>query len=361
MSTGKGMVLVVDDNALNRTLLSTSLEEEGYAVRTANNGVQALEKLHADPFDVVLLDLLMPVMDGYEVLEHTRADPLLRHIPIIVISALDEMESVVRCIEMGATDYLSKPFDPVLLRARMNASLANKRLHDMEQAHLQEIKAERERADRLLLNVLPEPIAEKLKQGEEHIVESFPEVTVMFADEMDFTRWASIRKPYELLEVLNTVFSTFDALSEQYGVEKIKTIGDAYMVAAGLPLERSDHAQVMAELALAMREAYYHLPVIQREQLGLRIGMNTGPVVAGVIGAKRFIYDLWGDTVNTASRMQTHCDGGQIQVSDAVYQRLSEQFNFIEKGMIEVRSKGTMHTYFLQDKKVSAGQGSLPR
>ncbi len=350
-SNNKGAVLVVDDNALNRTLLATSLEEEGYCVETAVDGRLALDRLKRNPFDVVLLDLLMPEMDGYEVLELMKADSNLRHIPVIIITALDEMESIVRCIEMGATDYLTKPFDPAILRARINASLANKRLHDLEQAHLEEIQAERERADRLLLNILPAPIADQLKLGKKQIVESFPEVTVMFVDVVDFTRWAANRKPSEVLEVLNTVFSTFDGLAENQGLEKFKTIGDAYMVGSGLPIPRPDHAEAMAELALEILDSFYKLPVIQLEQLSLRIGINSGPVIAGVIGTKKFAYDLWGDTVNTASRMQTHCPAGKIQVSAATFTRLSEKYEFHEQGVIYVRSKGEMITFLLTGRK----------
>lgn len=349
--TTKGAVLVVDDNALNRTLLATSLEEEGYTVEMAVDGRGALEKLHGKPFDVVLLDLLMPEMDGYEVLEVMKADRDLRHLPVIIISALDEMESIIRCIEMGATDYLTKPFDPSVLRARMNASLSVKRLHDLEKAHLEEIQAERERADRLLLNILPAPIADQLKRGQKQIVESFPDVTVMFVDVVDFTRWAANRLPEEVLEVLNTVFSTFDGLAEKYGLEKIKTIGDAYMVGSGLPIPRPDHAVAMAELALEIQESFYQLPIIQKEQLSLRIGINSGPVIAGVIGTKKFTYDLWGDTVNTASRMQTHCPAGEIQVSASTFARLSQEFEFHGQGVITVRSKGEMMTFLLTGRK----------
>jgi class 3 adenylate cyclase len=288
-----------------------------------------------------------------------KNDNDLRHIPVIVISALDEMDSLVRCIEMGATDYLTKPFDPVLLRARMNASLASKRLRDIEQAHMREIQRERERADQLLLNILPAPIAEQLKQDAAWntqqapvtIAESFPEVTVLFADVVDFTRWAAHRSPRELLEVLNTVFSTFDKLAEKYNIEKIKTIGDEYMVASGLPIPRTDHAEAMADMALEMMAAYHDLAVIKHENLKLRIGMNSGPVIAGVIGVKKFIYDLWGDTVNTASRMQTHGEDDQIQVSPLVYERLRDQYIFTEKGQIQVKSKGYMFTYLLIGKK----------
>jgi len=347
----QGNVLIVDDNHLNRTLLAAGIEEEGYSVKTAANGKQALAMLQAEPFDVMLLDLIMPEMDGYEVLAETRRHAELRHIPVIVISALGEMESVIRCIEMGATDYLTKPFDPVLLRARMNASMASKRLHDAELAHTKEIQHEQERADRLLLNILPQPIAERLKKGEQDIVQYFPDVSVLFADIVDFTPWAAEKTPFEVLEVLNTVFSAFDRLVDKFGAEKIKTIGDSYMTACGLPITCTDHLERIADLALEMQIAYRELPIIRREKLDLRIGINSGPVIAGVIGQKKFTYDLWGDTVNTASRMQTHSEQGQIQVSENVYDRLFDKYTFINKGAIHVKSKGFMQAFLLSGKK----------
>jgi len=352
MTHGKRSVaLVVDDNLINRTLLATNLEEQDYQVEQAVNGLHALEVLASHPVDVILLDLLMPEMDGYQLLERLKNDEDLRHIPVIVISALDEMDSVVRCIEMGATDYLTKPFDPVLLRARMKASLAEKRLRDAEQAYLQEITAERDRADKLLLNILPAPVADQLKQGNEKIVESFADVTVLFADVKDFTPWSATRKPSEILEVLSSIFNLFDNLVDKYGVEKIKTIGDAYMAASGLPIPRSDHAAAVANLALDMMTEFANLDVVQREAFKLRVGINSGPVVAGVIGTKKFIYDMWGDTVNTASRMQTHCPIGAIQVSSGAYERLKNQFLFLEQGVVQIRSKGEMNTYLLIGRK----------
>jgi adenylate cyclase len=355
MTENAGIVLVVDDDSLNRMLLTTNLKQQGYQVLSAGDGKQALDLLRAQPFDVVLLDLLMPEMDGYQVLERMKQDPILRHLPVIVISALDEMESVIRCIEMGATDYLPKPFDPVLLRARLDASLANKHLHDMEQAHLKAIQAERERADRLLLNILPAPSAEQLKQGREKIAESFVDVTVLFADVVDFTPWAARRDPGEVLDVLNAIFSTFDRLADRYALEKIKTIGDCYMVAGGLPTPRSDHAEAVAEMALDMRSEFNSLPVVRRQDITMRLrtGIHSGPVIAGVIGQKKFTYDLWGDTVNTASRMQTHGVANAIQVSADTYQRLRDKFEFEGQGVIQVKGKGEMHTYMLVGRKFS--------
>jgi class 3 adenylate cyclase len=338
---------------LNRLLLATTLQEQGYIVQTAENGLEALEKMRGYPFDVILLDLLMPELDGYQVLEIIRDDNILRHIPVIVVSALDEMDSVIRCIEMGATDYLTKPFDPVLLKARLNASLANKRLHDAEQKHLTEISLEREKADRLLLNILPEPIAKQLKQGKQPTAESFPDVSVLFADVADFTPWAAVHTPSEVLELLNSVFSAFDVLVDHYNMEKIKTIGDAYMAAGGLPIPQQNHAEAIAAMALDMLQEFNNLSLVKKEKLELRVGIHCGPVIAGVIGSKKFIYDLWGDTVNTASRLQSHCEPGQIQVSSDFYLRLKYDFEFCERGLTLVRSKGEMLTYLLEGRKVA--------
>lgn len=251
----EGQVLVVDDNEMNRDLLSRRLQRQGYTVSMAEDGQQALDKLRVDPFDLVLLDVMMPGMNGYQVLEHLKADPELRHIPVIMVSALDDIDSVVRCIELGAEDYLFKPFNPTLLKARINASLEKKRLRDQEQAFLKQLQAEQEKSERLLLNVLPKPIADRLKQGQQTIADNFAEVTVLFADIVDFTQLSASLNPSELVELLNQIFSRFDRLVEQHDLEKIKTIGDAYLVVGGLPTPRADHAEAIANLALEMQAA----------------------------------------------------------------------------------------------------------
>jgi response regulator RpfG family c-di-GMP phosphodiesterase len=183
----------------------------------------------------VLLDIMMPKMNGYQVLEHLKNDPNLRHIPVIVISAVDDINSVVECIELGAEDYLPKPFNAVLLAARIRNCLEKKWLRDQEQFYLQQLQAEQERTERLLLSILPMPVAEQLKQGQQIIADSFAEVTVLFADIVDFTRLSADHTPIEVVSLLNQIFSAFDRLAQQHGVEKIKTIGDAYMAVGGLP------------------------------------------------------------------------------------------------------------------------------
>jgi class 3 adenylate cyclase len=216
----------------------------------------------------------------------------------------------------------------------------------LAQAH-RLLLAERERSERLLRNVLPGPIATRLKQGDEVIADRFPEVTVLFADLVDFTRRSQATTPERVVKVLDDLFTAFDRLAERLGLEKIKTIGDAYMVVGGLPEPRPDHAQAVAEMALALREEVVrHLDPAGRP-LALRMGIDTGPVVAGVIGRRKFSYDLWGDTVNTASRMESTGTPGCIQVTERAYQRLRSCYQFERRGPVQVKGKGVLDTWFL--------------
>jgi class 3 adenylate cyclase len=216
--------------------------------------------------------------------------------------------------------------------------------------------AERERSEGLLLNVLPAPIAARLKQGDEVIADRFPEVTVLFADLVDFTRRSQATTPEKVVQVLDDLFTAFDRLAERLGLEKIKTIGDAYMVVGGLPEPRPDHAQAVAEMALALREeADRHLDPAGRP-LQVRIGIDSGPVVAGVIGTAKFSYDLWGDTVNTASRMESTGTAGCIQVTDRTYRRLRGSYRFERRGAVPVKGKGELVTWYLVGRDGAGGQ-----
>jgi class 3 adenylate cyclase len=209
------------------------------------------------------------------------------------------------------------------------------------------LQREEERSERLLLNVLPAPIATRLKQHEGVIADGFPDVTVLFADLVDFTRRSQQSRPQEVVQVLDELFSAFDQLTRRHGLEKIKTIGDAYMVAGGLPEPRPDHAQAVADLALAMQVELARRIDTGGRPLQARIGTDTGPVVAGVIGSDKFSYDLWGDTVNTASRMESSGVAGCIQVTARTYQRLRDGYQLRRRGVVAVKGKGEMVTWFL--------------
>ena len=209
------------------------------------------------------------------------------------------------------------------------------------------LKYQKEQTERLLLNVLPKPIALRLQEKQQVIADSFSEVSVLFADLVGFTNFSSQKSPTELVEILNLIFSKFDLLSQKHGLEKIKTIGDAYMVVGGLPTYRADHAEAIAQMALDMQAALKSINTHRGDAFRLRIGINMGPVVAGVIGLTKFIYDLWGDTVNVASRMESSGISGEIQVTAAVYERLKHKFAFKKRGEIPIKGKGKMTTYFL--------------
>jgi class 3 adenylate cyclase/CheY-like chemotaxis protein len=340
-------ILVVDDIASNRDLLSRRLLREGHQVETASDGAAALNRLVSEEFDLILLDLMMPGMSGFEVLCRLKASSRTRHIPVIMISALNELDATVRCIEAGAEDYIPKPFNPVLLRARIGACLEKKWLRDREQLHLEELRVEKQRSESLLLKILPHSVVTRMRNGETLIADQFAEVSILFADLVGFTALATRLPPGRVLDILSTVFSHFDRAVADRGLEKIKTIGDAYMVAGGLPVAASDHACRVADLALEMLDIMNMSRGSLQIDLQARIGIHTGPVVAGVIGTHKFIYDVWGDTVNTASRMETFGAPGQIHVSAETRHTLGSGYAFEPRGPLDIKGKGVMDTYFL--------------
>ncbi|HEY9297401.1 MAG TPA: adenylate/guanylate cyclase domain-containing protein [Phormidium sp.] len=224
------------------------------------------------------------------------------------------------------------------------------RTSELQKANNQ-LASEREKSERLLLNILPEPIAFRLKEGQKSIADGFTDVTILFADLANFTQLSEKVTPTELVSLLNEIFSAFDHLTEKHSLEKIKTIGDAYMVAGGIPTSQENHVKAVVEMALDMQQEIKEFNAKNNYELNIRIGINTGPVVAGVIGTKKFIYDLWGDTVNVASRMESHGIVGEIQVTEKIYELLCDRYNFQLRGLIHVKGKGEMITYLLTGKK----------
>jgi adenylate cyclase len=342
----EGQVLVVDDLEENRELLSRRLSRIGYSVHTLSNGEAVFPFIERNSVDLILLDILMPGLDGFEVLRRLKDDPLKRHIPVVMLSSEDQTETVVRCIKLGADDFLPKPFNPTLLAARVESSLSKKRSRDKETALLHRIQAEQHVSERLLLNILPSAIAGRLKNGETVIADAFSNVTVLFADFVSFTRASAQISPKDLVTSLNDIFSKFDLLCEKHGVEKIKMIGDAYMAVAGLPAPLQNHAQAAAALALDMQREAAGLK-LGKHACRMRIGLNSGPVVAGVIGSKKFAYDLWGDTVNLASRMENHAPAGGILVAAQTYELLKTHYSFKPGRMIRVKGKGQVLSYLM--------------
>jgi adenylate cyclase len=370
--TSSAIILIVDDTPDNVRLLSTILTEEGYQVRKALNGKRALATVQEFPPNLILLDVMMPEMNGYQVCAQLKASPKTSSIPVIFLSALDDVVDKVKAFDVGAVDYITKPFQDKEVLARVANQLTiqsqqkllqeqTKQLEELVERLQNEIKERQavelalrvaqKKSDDLLLNILPAAIVENLKKGESFPAERFESATVLFADLVGFTSLAARISPLELVDFLNKIFSKFDELTEKHSLEKIKTIGDAYMVVGGLPVPMADHAEAIANMALDMQEAIADFQTDTGEPFQIRIGINTGPVVAGVIGTKKFIYDLWGDTVNVASRMESQGLSGSIQVTAAVYEQLKDRYLFEDRGAIPVKGKGDINVYWLKAKK----------
>ena len=342
-----GRILVIDDDFDSRAIVRRRLINQGHHVKDSQSGEEGLVQLASSPFDLVLLDLVMPDMDGFEVLSRLKADPLFRDIPVIMLSGHSEIDSAIRCIAAGAEDYLSKPFNPVLLRARVNASLDRKQRRDREREHFVELADEKAKVEGLLRAILPETVVGRLKAGETIIADKYDSATVLFADLVGFTAFAAQTPAARVVAVLDQLFSAFDAICAQLGVEKIKTIGDAYMAAAGLPQPRPDHARAAVRLGLSMIEAVSAFNQATGLDFQLRVGIHTGPVVAGVIGRDKFIYDVWGDTVNVAHRLEDAGMPGRVQISDATLQALAGRCQFDLPRVLELAGVGATNAYLL--------------
>jgi class 3 adenylate cyclase/CheY-like chemotaxis protein len=348
-----GTILIVDDESANLDIIDKILQQSNHKTFTAESGEEALKilKKESAKIDLILLDLIMPEVNGIDLLKTLKDDNNTYHIPVIMLSALDEIDTIVECISMGADDFLIKPVNRILLHARLNNALEKKYFHDKEIKYQKQIKIEQEKSDKLLLNILPESIAERLKNGESLIADDFEDSTVLFADLAGFTKLSSTISATDVVMQLNSIFSLFDGMLIKYSLEKIKTIGDCYMLAGGLPKPDKNHADSVARMALEMLDIIKEINTKTNQSLKVRIGINSGPVAAGVIGKEKFIYDLWGDTVNVASRMETFGSNSKIHVSSSTYLQLKDYYNFTKRDKINIPGKGAMQTYFLNSLK----------
>jgi len=342
-----GKILIIDDDVLNTQLLTKILEKLKHDVTAVQNADDAMNIINSSTFDLILLDIIMPDINGIELLQKIKKNNDYYDIPIIMLSALDDLDSIVDCINLGAADYITKPIDKILLHARINNCLEKKEYRDKEKKYLNKIKEEEKKTNDLLLNIMPASIADRLKAGEINIADRFENVSVLFADISGFTKYSSNVSPKIIVEELNSIFSVFDDLVDKYNVEKIKTIGDNYMIASGIPYENRLHAETIIDLSLEMNTIISKI----NKSLSIRIGISSGEVVAGVIGKRKFIYDLWGDTVNVASRMEKYGADNKIHISSKTFNIVKNKYNFSEEKIIDIKGKGEMSTYFLLSKK----------
>jgi class 3 adenylate cyclase/CheY-like chemotaxis protein len=353
-------ILVVDDDAVNRQLVTSLLEQDGHRIDTASDGRQALERLHDDPFDLALLDVVMPELDGYGVLEHMKQDETLRHVPVLMITALDDIGSAVRCIELGADDYLVKPFDPVVLRARIKASLERKRMHDQEAEHV----AELDRLNRRLEARIGEQMAELVRSGElrrflpHQVAEGLlggglepdaaferRKITALFADMVGFTDLSESLEPEELAVLLNEYLREMTAVAVEHGGALDNFIGDGLMVIFGAPAESSDEEQARAAIrtALAMRTRAAELAERVRSrgypaEVNVRIGINSGYCTVGVFGSDVMrAYKAVGFAVNLASRLQGHAEPGSILCGVRTYALVEREVRAVQREPLTVK------------------------
>jgi adenylate cyclase len=339
--TAQGTLLVVDDDESNRMLLTRRLLRQGYQVFAAENGRRALEMIHAKSFDLVLLDIMMPEVDGLQVLLRMKDDERLRHIPVIMISALDDLTTLVRCIQAGAEDYLTKPFDAILLSARIGACLEKKRLRDLEVTYLKQIEREKQKSNDLLRVILPGEIAVELMSTGRVKPRRREKVAVLFCDVVGFTSYCSEHAPEAVITQLQTLFRTCEEYAEKHNLEKIKTIGDSFMAAAGLISPSENPALDCVRCGLDILASVPAMPAGWK----VRIGIHSGPIVAGVVGSKKYLFDIWGDTVNMAARVTSSCQPDTLCVSSTSWKEVQHACEGTSRGVLNLKGKGDVEIF----------------
>ena len=360
-------ILVVDDQEANVLLLERMLSGAGYLSVTSTLDPRAVCELHRkNRYDLILLDLQMPGMDGFEVMEGLKEIEKDGYLPVLVVTA--QPDHKLRALRAGAKDFVTKPFDLAevvtrvhnMLEVRLYAKALGQTVQELEASRelirgkndelkklFDQVVAERKVSERLALHVPPNSIAERLQARPDVTADSFADVTVLIADVVGFAKLTPAVTPDRLSPILDEIFTLFDGLADERGLKKIKTLGNSYMAACGVPVPSVDHAARAAHMSLDMIEALDRFNERTASTLQVRIGIDTGRVVAGVIGRRLFLYDIWGDAVSTASRMESHGVAGRVQLSESTRRRLGEPFVLEERGALEVEAKGELKTWFL--------------
>lgn len=341
---GMGSLLVVDDNAMNRDLLSRQLARAGYVVQVADGGRQAMELLRTRRFDLILLDVIMPEMDGLDVLRAVKGRPESSDIPVIMLSSLDDVESAIRCVELGAEDFLSKPFHPTLLQARIGATLEVRHLRDRESGERARLDEAERFASRLLRSAFPGALADRIRAGESEIVESYAEAAVLWCD-VERSARIHARDAAQVAGRMQRILEAVEGVADEHGLEAVAQAGDGVILAAGVPVPVTDHADRVAGAALALRDrlagdAAFDAPV--------RVGIDAGEITAGVLGAERLGYRIWGDPVDLARILGESADPGEIRVSPGAFRLLRNHWSFGSLGVQETPRHGQMRTYRLE-------------
>lgn len=404
-------IVIVDDSSTQRTILRNILEPKGYRVLAATDGAEGLRMVKKEWPDLVITDVEMPEMDGYELCRAIKGDEVVSIVPVIIVTSLTHSENLLKGIEAGADNYITKPYNSKqmlkkvkdLLSSRPNSESAeannnqflsikgkeydirsskehilnfllstyeNVRAQNHKLSELQrsvnktnaQLTASQEQTERLLHNVFPTEVAESLRDHGHTEPRRYNDISVLFTDFVNFTNSTENLEAVELVKQLENYFDIYDRIIEKFGLEKIKTIGDSYMCAGGLPTSNKTHSVdcVLAGLAIQKSMESEHR---NKQNWKVRIGIHTGPVVAGVIGNKRFAYDIWGNTVNIASRMESHGKPGAINISEETFYRVKDFFDCRDRGEINTKSLGWTNMYFvtgIRPELSQKGRGIVP-
>jgi adenylate cyclase len=355
-------ILVVDDQPANVLLLQRMLGEAGYRSIMSTLDPRTVRELHeTNRYDLILLDLQMPGMDGFQVMEGLKEIETAGYLPVLVITA--QPDHKLRALRAGAKDFISKPFEVAEVLTRVHNMLEVRLLHVEIRRKNAELKtlfdqvvAERKLSERLALHVPPDSIAARLQARPDVTADSFADVTVVIGDIVGFADLTPTASPGQLALFIDEIFAHFDGLAQARGVKKIKTLGNSYMAAAGVPVSASDHAARAAHLSLDMIDTLDRFNERSGHSLQVRIGIASGAVVAGVIGKRLYLYDVWGDAVTIASRMESHGVAGRVQVSDSTRRLLGDPFLLEERGVLQVEGKGEIKTWFVNGRNTTDGR-----
>ncbi len=346
----KATILITDDDITNLNILRDFLEDaEGdYKILRANNGKKACEIAQKATPDLIILDWEMPIMTGLEALHFLQNDPITQEIPVVMATAKTQAKDLQTALEAGAIDYVRKPIDKIELLARVNLALKLSNARRELKNSNQKLEQEKQKSDNLLLNILPREIAEELKTKGSTEIRRYDLVSVLFTDFVGFTQIASHMDAQMLVEQLNSYFAFFDEIIEKYNLEKIKTIGDSYMCAGGVPIANRSNPATTVLAGLEIQKCMQEQFPKQDTGWQLRLGINSGEVIAGVIGKKKYAYDLWGDTVNTASRIESNGLVNKVNISGNTYELVKDFFDCEYRGKINAKGKGEIDMYFVK-------------
>lgn len=347
------LVLIVEDSPTQALYLQMLLDQQNLRTLMASNGPAGIELAHLAQPDLIILDMEMPEMNGDEVLRLLKAEPGLCHIPVVMVSALDAIDRIAYCIELGAEDYLPKPFNEVLLWARVTACLEKKRMRDLEVQYMRQIEEERTRYDELLQVILPGGIAEELKTTGAVKPRRYDNVAVLFADVVEFTPYCNEREPDEVFVNLQLLAEAYESLALKHGLQKIKTSGDAFLATAGLLKPLENPVLHCVACGLEMIPAALGLPAHWQ----VRIGIHFGPVMAGVVGRQQYLFDIWGNTVNTAQRIESYGRAGAVNLSQTAWLQVRDQYFGESLGVQQVKGKGALNIYRVIGLRQASGEG----